>query len=270
LPRRKTVTAKRSPSDGVQNNEYEQPARNVRLLLAEAQALSTRLATLNEVAAAMQGKLDPTALLHTMALQARWVLDFQYCSVVVADRSGWRVQILASPFVGQLPPVATHPITPSILRTLQHGHAQLLQDVSPLDVLVNSQSALILPLRDGATIVGSLNFFAHNGHCYSQDDLRIAHALAVQVSAMLQNSRLFVAATRARDELHTVLESSSDGVLVIDRRGRILLHNSAFGVCLGLTIQMYMANAPLHSSKRIVPQTGQLHASMYATSSTPG
>lgn len=45
---------------------------------------------------------------------------------------------------------------------------------------------------------------------------------------MLQNSRLFAAATRARDELHTVLESSSDGVLVVDRRGRILLFNNAF------------------------------------------
>jgi GAF domain-containing protein len=242
LPRRKTVSALQSPLHLVQSDEHDQLARNVRLMLAEAQALSTRLATLNEVAVAMQGKLDPTALLQTMALQARWVLDFQYCSVVLADRSNWRVQILAPLPVGLSAPIAAHPITPAILRTLQHGHAQLLQDVSPVEVLINTQSALILPLRDGETIVGSLNFFAHDGHRYSQDDLRIAHALAVQVSAMLQNSRLFVAATRARDELHTVLESSSDGVLVIDRRGRILLHNSAFRRCLGWAIQMCMVS----------------------------
>ncbi len=234
MARRKTVTALHAPMPSLQNGENNQLDNNVRLLLAEAQALSTRLATLNEVAAAMQGKLDPSALIQTMALQARWILDFQCCSVVLADRSGWRVQVLAPVSADQPASILAHPITPAIQRTLQHGHAQLLQDVSPHESLISSQSALILPLRDGERIVGSLNFFAHNGYQYSQDDLRIAHALAVQVSAMLQNSRLFVAATRARDELHTVLESSSDGVLVIDRRGRVLLLNSAFRRMLAL------------------------------------
>ncbi len=98
------------------------------------------------------------------------------------------------------------------------------------------QAALIVPLRSGAELIGTLNFFVANPTQYSLDDLRIAAALAAQVSVSLQNARLHNAATQARDELHTVLESIADAAIVLDRNGRILLLNSALRDLFSLVV----------------------------------
>jgi signal transduction histidine kinase len=88
------------------------------------------------------------------------------------------------------------------------------------------QSGLIVPLRAGDEVIGTLNFLAERAGHYTQDDLRVVSALAAQVSAAAQNSRLFREATDARNQLRIVLESISDGVVVLGEDGRVLHANS--------------------------------------------
>jgi PAS domain S-box-containing protein len=54
----------------------------------------------------------------------------------------------------------------------------------------------------------------------------------MQVSAILQNARLFAEVTKARDEMQTILESIGDGVLVLDLEGNVLLINRALHALL--------------------------------------
>src|SRR3954470_1291196 len=68
--------------------------KQVRSLLAEAQALSARLAALNEVTVAMQSDLDIEAILQALTRQARWVLDFQHFSIALSDDTTYQVRIL--------------------------------------------------------------------------------------------------------------------------------------------------------------------------------
>lgn len=213
----------------------EELGQQVRRLLAEAQALSARLAALNEIATAIQGTLDSTHILQTLAGQARWLIDYQFCTVALVENSAYQVLALRH----NEPPVAQGRYALSegmIGRALRHRHEIREHQLQPeVGIPDGMQSALIVPLRSGVELIGTLNFFAAAPRQYSLDDLRIAAALAAQLSVSLQNARLHHAAIRARDELHTVLESIGDAVLVLDRSGRIMLLNSALRRLFGVT-----------------------------------
>jgi len=224
------------PGDGQALDIAAPPAEElsptVRSLLAEAQALSTRLAALNEVAVVMQRSTDTRAMLQVMANQARWVIDFQLCALVERDGADYRYHVLRSSQPLEEPARAFH--RQAIDQVLSYGHALVVADLAPEDdAPPGMHSAMLLPLHDYDQVIGTLNFYTGTSRRYSQDDMRVATALAMQVGVILRNARLFAAIRRARDELHTVLESISDGVLVIDQRGRLALINRAMRALIG-------------------------------------
>jgi signal transduction histidine kinase len=221
------------PVPDIAASSPEQLTDTVRALLAEAQALSTRLATLNEVAVAMQRSADTGAMLQVMANQARWVLDFQLCAIVERDGAGYRYQVLRSSLPLEEPRRAFHSC--AIDQVLCQGHALIVAELMPDDdPPPGMRSAMLLPLYDREQVIGTLNFYTGGSQRYSQDDLRVATALAMQVAAILRNARLFAEVRRARDELHIVLESISDGVLVVDQHSRLVLINRAMRLLLDL------------------------------------
>jgi K+-sensing histidine kinase KdpD len=227
MPRRINRSNRPEPTGTLDTLDSAALVTRVRSLLAEAQALSTRLAALNEVTVAMQADLDVDTILRVLTRQARWLLDFQYCSIALVDGATYQVRVL----LGDQRPDATH-VFPlhagAIGRALQGQHALLLHEMTEADhPPAGMRSALIMPLRSAGTSIGTLNFYARAPQHYTQDDQRIASALTVQLAAILLNVRLFTETTRARDELRTVLESIGDAVLVIDPAGRIQLLNTA-------------------------------------------
>jgi NtrC-family two-component system sensor histidine kinase KinB len=230
---RKTQPEGSDHTIGLVASSPEQLTDTVRMLLAEAQALSTRLAALNEVAVAMQRSTDTDAMLQVMANQARWVLDFQLCSIVERDESGYRYQVLRSSLPLAEPQQAVH--SQAIDQVLRQGHALTTSELAlDDDAPPGMRSAMLLPLYDREQVIGTLNFYTGSNQAYNQDDLRVAMALAMQVAVILRNARLFAQITRAHDELHTVLESISDGVLVVNQRSRLLLVNRAMRSLLNL------------------------------------
>src|SRR5262249_39676564 len=162
----------------------------------------------------------------------RWVIDFQLCALVERDGAGYRYHVLRSSQPIEEPARAFH--RHAIDQVLSLGHALVVADLaSEDDTPPGMHSAMLLPLYDHNQVIGTLNFYTGASRRYSQDDMRVATALAMQVGVILRNARLFAAIRRARDELHTVLESISDGVLVIDQRGRMALINHAMRVLIG-------------------------------------
>lgn len=232
MPRRSTPPAQAPDDPVVQPQEL---VTQVRSLLAEAQALSSRLASLNEIAIRIQEHLNTDQLLQTLARHARWVIDFQICSIAWIVPQGYRVQILRDAHLepGPIKSLAEG----AIGRALDGQHALLINQYAEADDLPQGvQSALIIPLKSGGRTLGTLNFCSSNPDQYSLDDLRIASALTTQAAAVLQNVQLFTEIAQARDELHTVLESIGDAVLVIDRGGMVRMTNGAAARLLGLDL----------------------------------
>jgi two-component system, NtrC family, sensor histidine kinase KinB len=226
---RRKHTVRPPGGDGASNiaaPSAEELSTTVRTLLAEAQALSARLAALNEVAVAMQRSTDTGTMLQVMASQARWVIDFQLCALVERHGADYRYHVLRSSRPLEEPARMFH--RRAIDQVLSEGHVLMAADLTPEDDAPPGMcAAMLLPLYDRDQVIGTLNFYTGTSQSYSPDDLRVATALSMQVAVILRNARLFATVTHTRDELHTVLESISDGVLVIDRRGRIVLINRA-------------------------------------------
>ena len=107
MPRRSSASLT-LPDPDVTVAEPEVLVQQVRTLLAEAQALSARLAALNEVAVAVQASLDTEEVLRTFAREARWVLDYQVCSIAIREGPSYtertlRIHNLGAVLMQQLP-----------------------------------------------------------------------------------------------------------------------------------------------------------------------
>lgn len=249
MPRRRLPAVSTDASEPTSSPEL---VWQVRSLLAEAQALSARLAALNEVTVAMQADLEIEEVLQTFAREARWVLDFQICSIALINETGYTERVLRAS-TGYNSDTQTRSLHEgAVSGVIERGQALLLSTISPEDCAPpHMQSAILLPLRNRSTVIGTINFYARAAQAYSIDDLRIAYALAMQVAMIVQNARLLRDTRSARDELNTVLESISDAVLVVDMRGKILLMNTALRQLLQLDSTCYIG-LPMTSLVRAI------------------
>jgi PAS domain-containing protein len=110
------------------------------------------------------------------------------------------------------------------------------------------KSALVVPLMANEDALGAMILLSPQYNAFGEDQLRLASAMAVQVGAAINNAELYrlirdqaerlggllraqkVEATKSR----AILESISDGVLVADADGQIILVNAACERTLGV------------------------------------
>jgi adenylate cyclase len=203
---------------GLENQDDSQLLATTRNLLVETQALSTRLATINEIATVINRTLDLNEILRVVGKQARWLLDFKHCSVCVRNppnengNSGWRIitlfgkpQYNTSDFL--LPPNS------AITRVLQNGQALLLHEAATDDFLADFASQLCLPLESDRQILGAICFASPQPKRYNVEDMRIGHLLALQLSAALRNVEQFSALNRLNAQLEAERRKSESLLL---------------------------------------------------------
>ncbi len=184
----------------LEEQDRDQLLQTARSLLAEADALSSRIAAVNEIGIAINRTLDIEAILHVVGKQAKWLLDFDYCSVCLQPPAAttWRVVTLFG---------KTEPETRDIMETTTVGHvlrtgqARLVQPGDTTDFMAEYASQFILPLVAEDRVIGTLNFATSKPSAYTGDDMRIGYMLALQLSSAIRNAHNFEALKQARDAL---------------------------------------------------------------------
>jgi NtrC-family two-component system sensor histidine kinase KinB len=63
-------------------------------------------------------------------------------------------------------------------------------------------------------------------HVYTENDVRLVSALANQAGATIANVRLFSQVSEARDRLEAIINSTQEGILVLDNTGRVVIANA--------------------------------------------
>jgi class 3 adenylate cyclase len=170
--------------------DREQLLQTTRHLLTEVQALSTRIAAVNEIANAINQSLNLDEILRVVGKQAKWLLDFKHCSVCLQNPDGScrLVTLFGPPMDGNS---CALPDENPINRALKTGQPQL----NPKDYTTTFPDAyssqIIIPLESGGQVIGSLNFATISPPAYTREDLRIGHLLALQLSAAIRNARQF-------------------------------------------------------------------------------
>lgn len=86
-------------------------------------------------------------------------------------------------------------------------------------------SFLSVPIRHEFETLGVITLEAGFEGVFSDDDTNFVTQLAAQAAIAIENARLFQTVTESRDRLQAVLNSTREGVLVVDSGGRIALAN---------------------------------------------
>ena len=126
----------------------EELLSTVRRLLAEAEALSSRIAAVNEIGIAVNRTFDLSEILRVVARQAKWLLDFDHCSVCLpgSDQSSWHIMTLFGPREDYNPQTLT--TSANIGYVLSTGQSQLIRQGCQSDFLEKhlSRQEIILGL----------------------------------------------------------------------------------------------------------------------------
>jgi len=188
-------------SKNLEAQDREQLIETTRHLITEVQALSVRIAAVNEIANAINRSLNLKEILRIVGKQAKWLLDFKHCSVCLQNYDGsYRLMKLFGPeieynawdFLEEKP----------IGRALKTGQPQLNPQDYIKTFLAAYPSQIIIPLESENQILGSLNFATTQPNAYTQEDLRIVHLLAVQVSTAIRNAKRFEDMNRLLEEMN--------------------------------------------------------------------
>jgi len=96
--------------------------------------------------------------------------------------------------------------------------------IQPLGETPKSWMGVPLVAEDKVVGVMALQSYDQE-YLFDEQDLALLCAIASQVAVAIENARLFQEITEARDRLQAILESTHDGIIMMDIQGRILLVN---------------------------------------------
>ncbi len=211
-------------------------------LLEAGDTLSTSLAyreTLSHVARLAVGKVSDWCTVHVVEP------DGSVAEVAIAHHDPDQIAF-ARELQERYPPAADSPTGPAaVIRT---GEAELIPEITRamlelaavddlhLDLLRQlefcSYMCVPLPGRDHA--LGAITFVSSRpGRSYGVADLRLAEELARRASAAIENARLYRQAEERADAARA-LATIGDGVVLLDRGGRVRLWNAAAERITGL------------------------------------
>lgn len=198
----------------LEEQDYQQLLLLSRRLIAEAQAFSSRIAAVNEIAIAMNRTLKVNEILRVVGKQAKWLLDFEHCSVCLhGNNNSWQIKTL----FGSAVEVDCSDMTDmgAVGHSLKTGQAQLIHENSTKGFLHQYQSQIIIPLEGERQVIGTINFATTAPKTYNQEDLRIGYLLAVQLSAAIRNAERFEELNRLNAELEEEKRKSEQLLLNI-------------------------------------------------------
>jgi len=181
----------------LEDQDREELLLTARRLLAEAQSLSIRISAVNEVATAINRTLDITQILRVVGKQAKWLLDFEHCSVCLQSTNSCTT-LFGPPITVD---ITNLPEVGPINKAFKTGQTQLIQEGNGDSILSAYASQIIIPLESEGKILGTINFTTTKPRAYTQEDLRIGYLLALQLSSAIRNAERFKEINRLYSEL---------------------------------------------------------------------
>ncbi len=184
-------------------------------LLAEADALSSRISALNEIGLAVNESLDLARIERVIAKQAKWLLDFEHCSVCLQEDGVWCIKTLFGP----VEPDSVDLATMSNLDAVMHSTRPLIIREGAESTFLNRyQSQIIVPLSADSGFLGTINFATSAPNRYTIDDMRIGYMLSLQLASAMRNANVVAELKATREELRMRVEE-------LDAYGHTIAHD---------------------------------------------
>ncbi len=194
------------------------------MVLADANALSSRVAAVNEIGIAINQSLNLDEILRVVATKAKWLLDFDHFSVCLPDAEGnWQATTLFGTNVDD--PSIDLKSTQNVGFALRTGQARLIRETTASPFLSGYASQIIIPLTIASTVLGTINFAIIRPEAYTQEDLRIGYMFALQLAAAIRNANHVQQLEQAHQELHHYAEELEERNHELDAYGHTIAHD---------------------------------------------
>lgn len=124
-------------------------------------------------------------------------------------------------------------------RVFASGQATLVPDVRQDQYYraVNPEtcSQLSVPIKRANEILGVITIESVSLNAFGDNDITYVSQMAIQAAIAIENARLFKRVAESRDRLQVILDSMTEGILLIDQDGTAALANPRIASLLGVS-----------------------------------
>lgn len=205
----------------------------------EAQRRIDELNRLNQIGSAINESLELERVFEVIAESAKALVDSDVASILLIEENmGQRLAVTVPG--GFRTPIRRDGLTNLIYRS---GDVVLVPDVSkdsrvnPEVIQQGVQSLIGVPLRVDGKTEGVLYLNSYRTRDYEEGSVRLLRLLAGQAVFALKNAQLYEEVVKEKEKLSAIVENSSDGIMLINGKRRLLTVNPALDRMLGAGVR---------------------------------
>ncbi|MDH4135756.1 MAG: GAF domain-containing protein, partial [Anaerolineae bacterium] len=99
------------------------------------------------------------------------------------------------------------------------------EDPRYVEGVKGTRSEMAVPMLSGEKVIGVLDAQSPTAKAFNEDDLRILSSVAAQATIAIEKAWLFEQVAEGRNKLQAILNSTRDGILMLDTTGQIVMVN---------------------------------------------
>jgi len=221
-----------------------------------ARALSQQLARTGSLLAT---ELDPAAILEEVAEQAPALLGADACAIQLVRGDELEVTAVGGAsvpaIVGMRSPSTARPAGDVIQTRSPVSFADGTEDSRLLadDPVLGAGHAAYL----GVPLVGVergfqgvLAVYSQRPRVWREEEVEALSALAGNASAVLSNAELYQRVALERERSYAILSNVADGIVAVDREGKVVLWNEAAEAITGVPVAAALGRTPVEVLQR--------------------
>jgi PAS domain S-box-containing protein len=221
-----------------------------------ARALSQQLARTGSLLAT---ELDPAAILEELAEQAPALLGADACAIQLVRGEELEVTAIggstAPAILGARIPATARPAgdvvqtrSPIFFADAEGDSRELADD----PVLAAGHAAYLGVPLVGVELgfQGVLAVYSQRPRVWREEEVEALSALAANASAVLSNAELFQRVAVERERSYAILSNVADGIVAVDREGKVVLWNEAAEAITGVPVAAALGRTPVEVLQR--------------------
>jgi PAS domain S-box-containing protein len=221
-----------------------------------ARALSQQLARMGSLLAT---ELEPAAILEEVADQAPALLGADACAIQLVEGD----ELVVTAVGGSTAPTVAGTRSPSTARpggdVVQARSPVVLSDAEGDARLVGDDPILaaghaaylgvpLVGMEQG--LQGVLAVYSQRPRVWREEEVEALAALAGNASAVLSNAELYQRVALERERSYAILANIADGIVAVDREGRVVLWNESAEKITGVPAAAALGRTPVEVLQR--------------------
>lgn len=203
-----------------ENRSYEELIQTIREILQESEDLSKRMMTIINIGIDMSRALDLDDILAVVTQNAKWVIDFEYCGVLVMNAFGqWESRTL----IDKQESHHDIQVSESVFQDVINSNIAKILNDSQTPFLPEYPNKLIIPLSPKHEAIGTLHFASSTP--FQHEDLQVGRFLGFQLASAIDKSNQMQVLVTVQQQLADYARELSTQNEEIDTYNHTIAHD---------------------------------------------